>query len=104
MLFDGVVKVLRLQAAMEGTVWLGYPGDLVIPIGIIALCCALLYAIPKTSLLGAILLTGYLGGATATQVRVGSSAFLFPVVISVLVWLGLYLRYARLRALIRGTT
>jgi DoxX-like family len=100
MLFDGVVKVLKTAPAMEGTMRLGYSASVVFPLGIVVLACTILYAIPKTSTLGAILLTGYLGGATATQVRVGSSAFFFPVVIGVLVWLGLYLREARLRALI----
>ena len=70
MLFDGGIKVLRLAPAMEGTARLGYPTSLVLPIGVVGLVCALLYAIPRTSILGAILLTGFLGGATATQVRV----------------------------------
>ena len=100
MLFDGVIKVMKLAPAVEGTVRLGYPPSVVFPIGIVALVCTILYAIPRTSTLGAILLTGYLGGATATQVRVGSSAFLFPVAVGVLAWLGLYLRDTRLRGLI----
>jgi len=100
MLFDGSVKILKLPPAVEGTARLGYPVSLVQPIGILALACVILYAIPRTSTLGAILLTGYLGGATATQVRVQDPWFLFPVAIGVLLWAGLFLRDARLRAII----
>jgi hypothetical protein len=100
MLVDGGIKILKLQPAVEGTTRLGYPVSVVQPIGILALVCVILYAIPRTSTLGAILLTGYLGGATATQVRVQNPWFLFPVAIGVLLWTGLFLRDARLRALI----
>jgi DoxX-like family len=101
MLFDGVVKVIKLAPAMEGTGRLGYPLSLVVPIGIVELLCVIAYVIPRTSILGAILLTGYLGGATATQVRVEDPWFLFPVGVGVLVWVGLLLRDARLRSLVR---
>ncbi len=100
-LFDAGVKILKLPVAVEGTIRLGYPASLVQPIGAVALVCILLYAIPKTSILGAILLTGYLGGATATQVRVQDVWFIFPPVLGVLLWAGLYLRDERLRAFIR---
>lgn len=100
MLFDGVVKVVKLGPAVEGTVRLGYPASLVVPIGILALVCVAIYAFSRTSMVGAILLTGYLGGATATQVRVQSPWFFFPVALGVLVWVGLFLRDDRLRALI----
>ena len=100
MLFDGAIKVLKLAPAVEGTVRLGYPAGLVVPIGIVALCCTILYAIPKTAILGAILLTGYMGGATATQVRLEDRWFIFPVVIGGLVWLGIFLRDERLRSLV----
>jgi DoxX-like family len=100
MLFDAGVKILKLPAAVEGTVRLGYPASTVQLIGIIALVCALLYAIPRTSILGAILLTGYLGGATATQVRVQEAWSIFPPILGALIWAGLYLRDERLRALI----
>jgi hypothetical protein len=100
MLFDGGIKVLKLAPAVEGTVRLGYPAGLVLPIGIVALVCTLLYAIPKTTILGAILLTGYMGGATATQVRMEDPWFFFPVVIGGLAWLGIFLRDERLRTLI----
>ncbi len=77
----------------------GYPLDLLFPIGVLEVVCLLIYIIPRTAVLGAILLTGYLGGAVATHVRVGDN-FVLPAVLGVLVWLGLYLRDARLRALL----
>jgi DoxX-like protein len=100
MLFDATVKLLRLPAAIEGTVHLGYPASLVLPIGIVALGCVVLYAIPRTAVLGAILLTGYFGGATATQVRVQDMWFVMPIILGILAWAGLYLRDEGLRALI----
>jgi hypothetical protein len=99
MLFDGIAKVMRLAPYVKGTVEAGYSDRLVIPLGILGLVCTILYAIPKTSVLGAILLTAYFGGATATHVRAGQP-FYFPVVFGILVWLALYLREVRLRALI----
>jgi hypothetical protein len=101
MLFDGVVKVIKLAPAMDGTARLGYPLSLVVPIGIVELLCVVAYIVPRTSILGAILLTGYLGGATATQVRLEDPWFVFPVAVGVLVWVGLLLRDARLRSLVR---
>jgi DoxX-like family len=100
MLFDGAIKLLRLPAAVEGTVRLGYPASVIFPLGVVVLASVILYAIPRTAILGAILLTGFLGGATATQVRVQDPWFMFPVAIGVLAWLGLYLRDSALRALI----
>ena len=100
MLFDGGIKVLRMAPAVEGTARLGYRTSLVLPIGLVALVCTFLYAIPRTSILGAVLLTGYLGGATATQVRVQDPWFFFPVAIGVMVWVGPFLMDERLRALI----
>ncbi|MGI8521490.1 MAG: DoxX family protein, partial [Actinomycetota bacterium] len=82
------------------TVELGYPAGIVFWLGLILIVCTVLYAVPRTAVLGAILLTGYLGGATATQVRVESPSFWFPVLLGVLAWAGLYLRDARLRSLI----
>jgi hypothetical protein len=76
----------------------GYPAGVALPLFIVELVCVLLYAIPRTAVLGAILLTGYLGGAVATHVRVGEPWFL-PVIFGVLVWLGIYLREPRLREL-----
>lgn len=100
MLFDGSIKLVRLPAAVEGTVRLGYPAGVVVPLGVVVLACVILYAIPRTAILGAILLTGYLGGATATQVRVQDPWFVLPVVIGVLAWAGIYLRDSKLRALL----
>ena len=78
---------------------LGYPAHLLPAIGVLEVLCLALYLIPRTATLGAILLTGYLGGAVATHVRVGDS-FVAPILIGVLVWLGLYLRDSRLRPLL----
>lgn len=106
LLFDGVAKVMRLPPVLEGFTKLGYPPNVSVPIGVVLLCCVGLYALPGTSVLGAILLTGYLGGAVATHVRVGDPLFshaLFPVYAAVLVWGGLFLRDARLRALVPFT-
>jgi DoxX-like family len=100
LLFDAVIKVMKLPPAVEGTVRLGYPESLVVGIGIVELVCVLVYVIPRTAVLGAILLTGYLGGATATQVRLEDPWFFFPIGVGVLVWGGLFLRDDRLRALV----
>lgn len=103
LLFDGVIKVLKLPIAVESTVQLGYPEHVIAGIGIMELVCLALYAFPRTALLGAILLTGHLGGAIATQVRVGNPLFshiLFPTYVAALLWGGLWLREERLRALI----
>jgi hypothetical protein len=103
LLFDSVVKVMKLPLAVEGTTRLGYPETLVVGIGVVQLVCLVVYLIPRTAIFGAVLLTGYLGGAIATHVRVGSPLFshvLFPIYVAVLVWGGVYLRFPRLRALI----
>src|SRR5215470_6899945 len=99
LLFDTMVKVLNVPVAVEGTLRLGYRASLVIYIGIVEFVCLAAYLYPRTAVLGAILLTGYLGGATATQVRVEDPWFIFPVVVGVLVWAGLLLRDGRLRPL-----
>jgi hypothetical protein len=100
LLFDCSLKLLRLAPAMEANARLGYPASVILPIGITELTCVILFIIPRISILGAILLTGYLGGATATQVRLQDPWFFFPVLIGVLTWGGLFLRDERLRALI----
>src|SRR5262250_3334297 len=99
LVFDTMVKVLNLPVAVEGTARLGYPARLVIYLGIVELICLAAYLYPRTAVLGAVLLTGYLGGATATQVRVEDPWFIFPVVVGVLVWVGLFLRDVRLHPL-----
>ena len=83
----------------EGMTKYGYPATVGRPLVIVQIICAVLYVVPQTAVLGAILLTGYLGGAVATHVRAGES-WVFPVVFGVLVWLGLFLRDARVRALV----
>ncbi len=100
LLFDSALKIARVQVAVDGTVKLGYPENVVMPIGLILLICTILYAIPRTSALGAVLVTGYLGGAVATNVRASlplAGYILFPVYVGILLWLGLYLRNNQIR-------
>jgi hypothetical protein len=103
MIFDGVIHILKLAPVVQGFAQLGFPLRLAVPLGIVSLTCVALYVIPRTSILGAILLTGYLGGAVAIQVPTGNSLFgevLFPVYVGVFVWGGIYLRDERLRTLL----
>ncbi len=85
--------------AVKGTAELGWPQRLMVPLGIVEVSCALLFLFPRTAFVGAILVTGYLGGATATHLRVGQP-FFFPVVLGILAWVGLLLRDSRLRVLL----
>jgi hypothetical protein len=103
LLFDAVIHLLRPAPVVEAFARLHLPLSLAVDLGIIELVCIALYVIPRTSILGAILLTGYLGGAVAVQMIYSSSLFgeiLFPVYVGVMVWGGLYLRDERLRATI----
>jgi hypothetical protein len=102
LLLDGVMKLFKPAPVVEATVKLGYPESVIVPLGIVLTVCTILYFIPRTAVLGAILLTGYLGGAVATHVRVGEGAFpiVFAVVFGVLIWGGLWFRDERVRALI----
>ena len=103
LLVDGAMKLVKPAVVVEATTKLGYSESLIIPIGIILIACTLLYLIPTTSVLGAILLTAYLGGAVATHVRAaegGVFPIIFPIIFGALLWLGLYLNDTRLRALI----
>lgn len=102
MIFDGVTKVMKVRQVIDATIRIGFPVSTVVGIGITLLICVALYVIPSTSVLGAILLTGYMGGATAANIRAGSPVFntAFAVAFGVLTWLGLYLREQRLRALV----
>jgi len=103
LLMDAVMKVLQLPPAVQGTISLGFSAGAVVGIGILELVCLALYVTPRTAILGAILLTGYLGGAIASQVRVEAPLFshiLFPTYIAALFWAGLYLRDERLRILL----
>ncbi len=103
LLWDGVMKLWKPAPVLESFARLGYPEGVATGIGILELVCLAVYVIPRTSVLGAILLTGYLGGAVATHVRIGDPLFthvLFPTYVGLLLWVGLFLRDARLRSLI----
>jgi hypothetical protein len=102
LLVDGAMKLVKPAAVVEATTRLGYSENTIVPIGILLIICTILYLIPRTSILGAILLTGYLGGAVATHVRAGEGLFpiIFPVIFGALLWLGLYLRNHSLRVLV----
>lgn len=96
------MKLFAVPAAVEGTVQLGYPANVLFGIGIVQLVCLILYLIPRTAIIGAVLWTGYLGGAIATHVRVGSPLLthvLFPIYVAVFLWAGLWLRDRRVSAL-----
>jgi hypothetical protein len=102
LLLDGIFKLIKPAVVVETTVHLGYSESAIVPIGIVLIICTVIYIIPRTSVLGAILLTGYLGGAVSTHVRAAEGAFpiVFPIIIGALLWLGLYLRDDRLRSLV----
>ena len=100
LLFAGIMKLLKPPSMIQGLAQYGYPESLVVIIGILEMAFAVVYLIPRTSVLGAILATGFLGGAAATNVRVKDPSFVLPVVFGVLVWAGLFFRDERLRALI----
>ncbi|HEU5092479.1 MAG TPA: DoxX family protein [Nitrospira sp.] len=102
LLVDGAMKLVKPEVVIKATVELGYAESVIVPLGIVLLTCTILYLVPRTAVLGAILLTGYLGGAVATHVRAGQGLFeiLFPVVFGALLWGGLMLRDERLRELL----
>jgi DoxX-like family len=102
LVFDGAMKLVQPEPVVKATVGLGYPVSVLTGLGIVLLTCTLLYLLPRTAVLGAILLTGYLGGAVASHVRVGEGWFptLFPAIFGALLWGGLYLRDSRLRQLL----
>lgn len=101
-IFDGVGHLMKPAPVVEAFARLGYPLSASVWIGLLALICTAIYVTPRTAVLGAILLTGYLGGAVSTHVRARSSAFemIFPVILGVLVWVGIFVRDAQLRTLI----
>lgn len=103
---DGVMKVIRPPFVVEATRQLGYPESTLVGIGIALLTCTVLYVIPRTAVLGAVLLTGYLGGAVASNIRAGTPAFnvLFPVICAIFAWGGLWLRERRLKELLPLTS
>ena len=101
--FDTVIKLVQATPAVEGTVQLGYPASALLVIGLIEALCLVAYLVPRTAVLGALLWTGYLGGAIATHLRLGNPLFshtIFPIYVALLLWGGLYLRDRRVRALI----
>jgi hypothetical protein len=102
---DALGKLLLLQPVVDGSTQLGYPAETIVPMGVLLMIGVVLYVIPRTSVLGAIWLTGYLGGAIATHVRVGNplpTHTLFPIYVAVFVWGGLALRDVRLRSVLLG--
>ncbi len=106
LLFDAVIHILNIGPVVEATRDLGYPAGSAVAIGVIELACLALYVVPRTSVLGALLLTGYLGGAVSAHFRVESpllSTTLFPVYLGIALWAGLYLRDAKLRAAVLPT-
>jgi hypothetical protein len=102
MILDGTMKLFKPPVVVQATLQLGYPESTIVGIGLALLACTLLYLIPRTSILGAILLTGYLGGAVAANVRAGQPLFniAFPVLFASIAWAGLWLRDARLEQLL----
>jgi len=104
LLFDAIIKFFPIAPVTDSFTQLGFPVGLAPAIGTLELACVAVYLVPPTSILGAVILTGYFGGAIATHVRVGNPLFshvLFPTYVAALIWVGLYLRDERLRALIR---
>jgi uncharacterized membrane protein len=102
LLFDSIGKLLKVAPVVAGSAELGYPESVIRTLGVILLVCVITYLVPRFSIVGAVLLTGYLGGAVATHVRVGSPLLthvLFPIYVAVFVWGGLLLRDVRLRRL-----
>ena len=103
LLMDSVMKLLKLPIVLDASAKLGFSASAVFTIGVILLFCVILYAVPQTSVLGAVLLSAYLGGAVSTHLRLGNPLFshiLFPTYLGAMLWLGLYLREPRLRALL----
>ncbi len=99
-LFGAVLKIIKAQSVIEGMSQHGIPESLIVLIGIIEFICAVVYLIPSTAVLGAILMTALMGGATFTNVRVGDPTYFTTILLGVMVWAGLYLRDDRVRALV----
>ena len=102
LLMDGVMKLFKPRFVVTKTVELGYPESVIVGLGVVLTVCTVIYIIPHTSVLGAVLLTGYLGGAVATHLRLLQGLFpvSFPIIVGALIWLGLVLREPRLRAIL----
>lgn len=105
LLMDGIMKLFKPPFVVEATLRLGYPESTIVGIGVTLLICTVFYVIPRTAVLGAILLTGYLGGAVASNVRAGTPAFnaVFPILIALIVWASLVLRDKRYEAILFRT-
>ena len=99
-LLGSVMKLMKYPSVVEGFARAGVPERLILPVGLIELVCVVVYVIPRTSVLGAILMTGLLGGATITTLRIGDPTYPMPVILGMLAWGGLYMRDLRMRALI----
>lgn len=105
MLFDSIMKFVQPREVIDGTIALGYAAHHLTTIGTLGLLCTILYAIPKTSILGAILFTGYIGGTMATHIRLDNPLFshiLFGMYLAILAWAGLWLRNEKVRKLFQG--
>jgi hypothetical protein len=100
--FDSSIKLMRLPVVLEATAQLGFPPGSIVLVGIVLLACTLVYVIPRTRVVGAVLLTGYLGGAVAAQMRVGNPPFetVFPIIVGSVIWAGILVRDHRVRALL----
>ncbi len=99
MIFCGVMKLAKPPAVVKGFAEYGFSENLITPLGILEIFCTVVYLIPRTSVLGAILLSGYIGGVVCTNLRVGKDVIM-PAILGVLFWGGLYLRHRRIRDLI----
>ena len=102
LLFDGAMKLVKPPVVVQATIQLGYPESAILGIGVTLLACTLLYIVPRTSILGAVLLTGYLGGAVASNIRAGMPLFnvVFPMIVAAMLWGGLWSRDLRVRSLL----
>jgi hypothetical protein len=100
MIFSAVMKLIKAAPVVQGMPRYGYPESQIVTIGVLELLSCIVYVIPDTAVLGAILMTGYLGGATATNFRVGDPSYVMTVILGVFVWGGLFFRDARVRALL----
>lgn len=106
LLVDAGMKLFKPLVVVEATMRLGYPESVIFGIGVVLLACTVLYVIPRTAILGAVLLTGYLGGAIASQVRVGAPVFniVFALIVAALIWGGLWLRDGHARGMLSQRT
>jgi len=104
LLFDGIMKLVKPSVVVQSTLQLGYAESAILGIGLTLLVCTLLYIVPRTSILGGVLLTGYLGGAVASNIRAGMPVFnvVFPMIMAALLWGGLWFRDLRVRNLVRA--